>query len=88
MDASDNAKKYLTTLEAAHYLSLAQGTLAVWRLQGKGPPYVKFRSRVRYLLSDLDAWLDAQTVRPGDTGHGKQGGAPVGGSRDATIHHH
>lgn len=32
------------------------GTLANWRSEGKGPPFQKFGSRVRYPLTTLVAW--------------------------------
>lgn len=32
------------------------GTLANWRTQGKGPPFIKFGSRVRYPLAKLEQW--------------------------------
>jgi hypothetical protein len=32
------------------------GTLANWRAQGKGPPFIKFGSRVRYPLVKLEQW--------------------------------
>ncbi len=43
-------------------------TLAHWRSEGRGPAYLKIGSRVAYRGADLNAWLDAQTVRPTD-GH-------------------
>lgn len=39
--------------------------LARWRSEGRGPRYVKVGPFVRYRVSDLDAWLKAQTVTPG-----------------------
>jgi hypothetical protein len=32
------------------------GTLANWRVQEKGPPFIKFGSRVRYPLASLEKW--------------------------------
>ncbi|QOE32764.1 helix-turn-helix domain-containing protein [Achromobacter phage Mano] len=32
------------------------GTLANWRAQGKGPAFLKFGSRVRYPLVQLERW--------------------------------
>ncbi len=40
--------------------------LAHWRSQGKGPAYIKVGGRVAYRGSDLNAWLDARTIRPID----------------------
>ena len=55
------------TPSAAVYLDVGEETLKRWRRLGTGPAYIRLaHSRVRYRVSDLDAWLDAQTVRPGD----------------------
>ncbi|AWM87340.1 AlpA family transcriptional regulator [Microvirga sp. 17 mud 1-3] len=35
------------------------GTLANWRAQGKGPPFIKFGSRVRYPIRQLEQWESA-----------------------------
>jgi predicted DNA-binding transcriptional regulator AlpA len=39
------------------------GTLEVWRVQGKGPRFIKFMKNgaVRYRKSDLDAWIAEHT---------------------------
>ena len=43
----------------------ANQTMAQWRSEGRGPAYIKIGSRVAYRGSDLNAWLAAQTIRPG-----------------------
>ena len=49
--------------EAAEYLNLAVQTLAVWAMTGKHLPVVKIGTRaVRYRVSDLDAFIDRQTI--------------------------
>ena len=55
----------LTTEQAATYLQLAPGTLAILRCkpEGKGPRTVLAGTRPRYLKSDLDAWLASNTTR-------------------------
>ena len=56
----------LKRAEAAEYMGLQPQTLAVWvTRQVNGPPYVKIGRSVRYRKSDLDEWLQSQTVRPG-----------------------
>ena len=52
----------LTTNEVARKLRLTPRTLAIWRVRGEGPPYLKLGRDVRYSLLDLEAWL-ATTVR-------------------------
>lgn len=41
----------------ALYLGLSEKTLAVLRVQGRGPRFIK-RGRVFYFKEDLDAWLN------------------------------
>jgi hypothetical protein len=47
------------TKSAATYLGLSASILNKWRLDGRGPTFRKFGSRVIYLQSDLDAFRDA-----------------------------
>jgi predicted DNA-binding transcriptional regulator AlpA len=56
---------YLLPTEAAAYLRVAVGTLTKWRWQHKGPPYRKIGSLIRYVQSELDDWMQAQSVIPG-----------------------
>ena len=52
----------LDTTEAAEYLGgLKPNTLEGWRVQGIGPRFIKIQRLVRYRISDLDAYLAAQT---------------------------
>ena len=49
---------------AAPMIGVEPETLKLWRRKGIGPAYVKFGNRVRYRVSDIEAWLDAHTVTP------------------------
>lgn len=41
-------------------------TLRDWRYRGIGPTYIKVGPKsVRYRRSDLESWLEANTIRPG-----------------------
>ncbi len=56
-------KTLLTCREAAEFLGVPIGTLAQWRSQRRGPPYIKLEGRlVRYRGSELEKWLERQTV--------------------------
>lgn len=56
--------RYLTAEEVAEQLGLSLETLAQWRSQRRGIPYVKIsRNCVRYRQSDLDGWLSERIVR-------------------------
>lgn len=53
----------MTTAEAAVFLNFPEATVKDWRRQRTGPAYIKINgAQVRYRVSDLNAWLDSQTV--------------------------
>jgi len=63
----------LTPKEAAEFLGIPLGTLAQWRSQRRGPPYIKLEERlVRYRRSDLEKYLSGHFV-----GTGELDGVPV-----------
>jgi excisionase family DNA binding protein len=58
------SSRLLTAEEVAEQTGLSRETLAQWRSQKKGIPYVKIsRNCVRYRQSDLDGWLVERIVR-------------------------
>ena len=59
----DNDRLYLAGDSALLVLG-RPSTLAHWRCEGRGPVYIKIGSRVAYRGSDLNQWLEAQTVTP------------------------
>ena len=53
----------LTRSEAAKYMGITPGTLAVWACEKRYPlPYIKVGRAVRYRQTDLDQWLTSRTV--------------------------
>lgn len=62
---------FTTSASAALYLGIADGTLRKWRMRRYGPRFQKVGGEVRYYLSDLDAWLDAQFVDSSDGGEAR-----------------
>ena len=53
----------LNTPQAAIYTGLAEKTLEGLRCRGGGPRFVKYgRKAVRYLVRDLDTWMDSLSV--------------------------
>ena len=52
---------YLTPKEAAERLRSSIPTLARWRSNGDGPVFVKLKGKVLYRLSDIEAYLRANT---------------------------
>lgn len=61
----------LNTRDAAAYLGLKPGTLAVWRCQNRGPAYHKIGRRVLYDFNDLEAYASAHTVYTTDMKPGR-----------------
>jgi predicted DNA-binding transcriptional regulator AlpA len=58
------SSRLLAAEDVAQITGLSTETLAQWRSQKKGIPYVKIsRNCVRYRQSDLDAWLAERIVR-------------------------
>ena len=53
----------LSTPEAAEYMKVARQTLAIWRLNGKGPTFKKIGSKVYYELAALDLFLSKRTFK-------------------------
>ncbi|SMP42452.1 Helix-turn-helix domain-containing protein [Desulfonatronum zhilinae] len=56
--------EYVNDVAAAARLGLSVKTLRAWRLQGRGPRYLKLGRAVRYLVQELDAWASRRTVIP------------------------
>jgi excisionase family DNA binding protein len=56
--------KLLTPAEVAELTGLSVETLAQWRSQRRGIPFVKIsRNCVRYRQSDFDNWIAGRIVR-------------------------
>lgn len=55
----------MTIEELAKRWKLNPGTLAMWRADGKGPPYVKpSDGTVLYYVKDIIEWEKKRTVKP------------------------
>lgn len=50
--------------EAAEILRQRTQTLAAWRCEKRGPPYVKIGRRIFYRRSDIAEWLGKQLHVP------------------------
>ena len=60
-------KKTLTSIEAAEYIGMSEAWLRQSRMAGKtdAPPFLKIGNKtVRYLIADLDGWLEARRKVP------------------------
>ena len=61
-------REYLRQQELAERLKLSVRSLERWRLEGKGPKFVRAGRRVLYRDTDVEEWLQAHTF--GSTGEG------------------
>jgi predicted DNA-binding transcriptional regulator AlpA len=52
----------LTEREASPYIGLSRAWLRQSRMHGRGPAYIRIGRSVRYLVRDLDAFLEAHRV--------------------------
>ena len=57
-----NLDHFLTTKEVANYLRLQKNTLEIWRLQGRGPAFVRLGRAIRYRLGDIEKFVERQTA--------------------------
>jgi excisionase family DNA binding protein len=58
----DRAGTLLIAEEVAALTGLSIGTLAQWRSQRRGIPYLKIGRSVRYALADVQAYLEGCRV--------------------------
>jgi hypothetical protein len=66
----------LTEAEAAKRLFAKPQTLNKWRTRGRGPAYLKLAGKVRYRAADLEAFIEASRVVPGNRKRGPRRRAP------------
>lgn len=63
MDDTKKKRAY-TEIEASQYIGMSRSFLRQSRMDGNresrspAPPFIKIGRSVRYLLEDLDSWLD------------------------------
>ena len=53
--------KWISAKDLAEVLGLAEQTLASWRVEGKGPVFVKAGRRVFYRPEDIERWAQENT---------------------------
>jgi excisionase family DNA binding protein len=54
----------LTIAELADYLGVPVATIYDWRVDGKGPRGIRIGRRVKFTVSDVQAWVDAHREPP------------------------
>jgi hypothetical protein len=60
-------RRLLKPTAAAEYMdnTVDAGTLAKWRMLGRGPSFIRLGNRIFYEESALDAYLESCRVEPG-----------------------
>jgi predicted DNA-binding transcriptional regulator AlpA len=53
----------MTPAALANKVGKSPAALAQWRYLGIGPKFIKLGRNVRYRTSDVEAWLDHQTMQ-------------------------
>jgi hypothetical protein len=61
----------LTEGDVATQLHISVASIRRWRLERRGPPFIKVGSLVRYRLEDMEAWLAALPIG-GSSGNQRQ----------------
>jgi len=56
--------EYRTTPEQAALMRVSEQTLRQWRMQRKGPPFVKFGQRVLYPVVAFNEWQADRMTNP------------------------
>ena len=57
------SEERFTHKEAAKYLGIAAQSLYNWRSQRRGPDYVLMGSKIMYLKSDLDKFIESKKIK-------------------------
>lgn len=52
----------MSETELARRADVSTAALRKWRREGKGPRFLKIGRLIRYLVRDVDAWLEAHAV--------------------------
>ncbi len=60
-EAVSSACKLLNNNSTAEWLGISHRTLPIWRVQGKGPKFIKIGKLVRYEHTEIEAWILANT---------------------------
>ena len=57
-------RELLTCKETAERLRIKSNTLDGWRVKGLGPRHIKMEGKVLYRVSDIDDYLNENTIDP------------------------
>ncbi|MFE1250499.1 helix-turn-helix transcriptional regulator [Streptomyces sp. NPDC058741] len=60
--AGPKPRPLATPQEIADYLDVPLGTIYQWSSRGGGPKFIKVGRHLRARWSDVEQWLDSQTI--------------------------
>jgi hypothetical protein len=63
----------LNQKQAAKLLDVEPETLSKWRVRNRGPVYLRISGKIRYLKSDVLAYLDSCRIIPSERQHNPRG---------------
>jgi excisionase family DNA binding protein len=64
LDIIQSKEELLTRKQAAHYLGISAGTLAIWAsVKRYNLPYIKIGHLVKYRRKDLDTFIASRTIQ-------------------------
>ena len=61
----------LTTEEAGNVLGMSEQTLRIWRMENKGPSYIRINRSIRYRREDLEAFISSNRKVGGNNEKGE-----------------
>jgi excisionase family DNA binding protein len=57
-------KEMFASGEVAQYLGINRATLRRWRIENRGPAYIKLGGAIRYRAADIEAFIAANRRGP------------------------
>ena len=67
----ENKESLLTTEEAGKVLGMSEQTMRIWRIENRGPSFVKINRSIRYLREDLEAFISSNRKVGGNNEKGE-----------------
>ncbi len=61
-DATHWTAQLLDEKDVAEVFRISRQTLRVWRMNGRGPIFIRVGRCIRYRREDLDVWLEKQAI--------------------------
>jgi predicted DNA-binding transcriptional regulator AlpA len=58
----EDSPRAMSETELARRISVSTAVLRKWRRERNGPRFVKLGRLIRYLIRDVDIWLEAHSV--------------------------